>query len=153
MGTHPAEGPLGRQGIGTQGLQLLGILVGHLGQRTATQGLHHHDLDSRFLEFIVKVLGIGVLLPALLVERGMAPIEEIHLNLHEVPVILVVIVDKPVKHAHVAVIRKAQMAYAALLALADEEIEQTVVDETAVQVVQSTLPHAVHQIIVDVIHP
>ena len=83
----------------------------------------------------------------------MAPIQEIHLNLHEVPVILVIVVDEPVKRLHVAMIRESQMANAARLTLANEEIEQAIVDETAVQVLHPALPYAVQQVIIDVLYP
>ena len=81
----------------------------------------------------------------------MAPVEEVHLYLHEVPVILVIVVDEPVEDLNIAVIGEPQVAYATGLSLLEQEVEQPVVDKARVEVLHATLPDAVQQVVVDVV--
>ena len=81
----------------------------------------------------------------------MAPVEEVHLNLHKIPVILVVVVDEPVKHAHVAMIGESQVSYASCFALFHEEVEQAVIQESLLELFHAALPHTVHEVVIDVV--
>ena len=82
----------------------------------------------------------------------MSPVYVVQLNLHEIPVVFVVVVDEPVEDLHVSVIGEAEVANAACLALADEEVKQSVVDEARAEVVHAATTNGVHQVVVDVVH-
>ena len=151
MRAHPTEGPLGEAVIRTQGGQALNEFVIHTGQGTTSEGLHHDGLHADLLHLVVQVLGIGILPPARLVERGMAPIEVVHLNLGKVPVVLVLMVEQEVKHAHVTMVGEAQVADASRLALPQQELEQAVVQEAPLEGVHPAAANAMEQIIIDMV--
>ena len=81
----------------------------------------------------------------------MPPVEEVHLNLAEVPVVLLLAVEQPVEVAHVAVVREAEVLDAACLALLQQEVEDAVVEEASFQRFH-TAADAVEQVVVDVVH-
>ena len=81
----------------------------------------------------------------------MLPVEVVHLYLHEVPMILLVMVQQPVEGSHVAMIRESQMLDTSGLALLEQEIEDAVVEETSLQRVHAT-SDAMQQIVVDMVH-
>ena len=58
----------------------------------------------------------------------MLPVEIIQLNLHEVPVILVVIGQQVVKHGNLTMIGEAQIADNAFLALLEQVVENTIIN-------------------------
>ena len=80
----------------------------------------------------------------------MAPVEEVHLYLHEVPVVLILTVEQPVEVAHVAVIGESEVLDAAFLALLEQEFEHTVIEEASLQRVHATAD-TVEQVVVDVV--
>ena len=80
---------------------------------------------------------------------AVVPVEVVHLNLAEVPVVLVVVLHEPVVGALVAVIGESEIAYAALATLFDEEVDHAVVDEACLERVEAALSHAVQQVVVD----
>ena len=82
----------------------------------------------------------------------MSPIDVVQFNLHEVPVVFVVVVDEPVEDLHISVIREAKVADAPCLTLTDEEVEQPVVDEARTELIHAATPDRVQQIVVDVVH-
>ena len=82
----------------------------------------------------------------------MAPVEVVHLDLHEVPMVFILMVEQVIKHAHVAVVGEAQVADATGLALLQQELQQAVVHEALLQGIQSPAAHAVQQVVVDVVH-
>ena len=60
----------------------------------------------------------------------MAPIEEVHLYLHEVPVVVVLMVEQPVEGTHITMVGETQMLDAPSLSLCEEEVEESVVEES-----------------------
>ena len=81
--------------------------------------------------FIVQVFGIDVFLFNLV---GIAPIDIIHLNLGEIPMILVGEGNHLVELALLSMERPAEVADATFLALLHEEIEHAVVDKSLLEV-------------------
>ena len=151
MAAHPSEGPAGGAVLRTYGLELVCQFGSHAGEGSAAQGFHDDALDAQFLQFVVEVFGIGIATTPTSAVAGMTPVEEVHLNLHEVPVVLVVVVEQVVEHAHVAVVGETEVADAAFLALLHQEVEHAVVDESSAQGIESAAADAVQQVVVDVV--
>ena len=149
---HPAESPCGGRVLWAHSLQLIAELLRNLCQTASQQRFHHHRLYAGLLEFVVEILRVGVFLPTAIAQRGMSPVYVVQLNLHEIPVVFVVVVDEPVEDLHVSVIGETEVANAACLALADEEVKQSVVDEARAEVVHAATTDGVHQVVVDVVH-
>ena len=116
MRAHPAEGPTGCTVIGADGLQLVAELFGHLAKGTTTQRLHDDTLHTRLLTLVIQVLSIGILTPAI-PHRRMSPVEEVHLNLNKIEMVLLLMVEQPVKRTYIAMIRETQMTNTTCLAL------------------------------------
>ena len=150
VGAYPSEGPAGCAVVGSHGFHLTGEFLSHVTEGTSTQRFHHNALDTQFLAFAIEVFCIGIR-PTATTHRGMTPVEEIHLYLYEVPVVFVVVVEQPVEVAHVTVIRESQMLDTACFALLEQEIEDAVVEEAALQRVHAATD-AVQQVVVDMIH-
>ena len=105
MGTHPTEGPTSRAVVGVDGLQLIRQFLRHTSEGATTQGFHHDILNAQFLTFIIEVLCISIRSSAT-THRGMCPVEEVHLDLHEIPMVLIVVVEQPVEVTYITVIRE-----------------------------------------------
>ena len=147
---HPAEGPSGGAVVGVDGTQLVAELLGHASKCSATQRLHDDALNARLLAFVIEILCVGIH-PSTLLQRGMAPVEEVHLYLAEIPVVLLLMVEQPVEVAHVTVVREAQMSDAACLALLQQEVEHAIFQEALLQRVAATAD-AMQQVVVDMVN-
>ena len=112
------------------------------------QRFHDDALHAGFLAFGVEVFCVGVVAPSS-PDGSVAPVEVVHLYLHEVPVVFLLTVEEPVEGAHVAVVGEAEVPDAAGLSLCEEEVEEFVVDEPAVEVVHAATADAVEQVVVD----
>ena len=148
---NPSEGPSRRAVIRTQSGELLAEVIAHARQRTATQGLHHNGLHTGLLHLIIEILGIGIVPPTRFFERRMPPIKIIHLNLSKIPMVLILMIKQEIKHADIAMIGESQVANAASFTFPHQEIEQTVVEETGLEILNATASDAVEQIVIDVI--
>ena len=138
-----AERPGGDRALRLAGLELVGQLRGDLGQRAAAQRLHDHDGDLPLVQLLIEIVGAGVA-PA-----GVLPVHIVHLDLHEVPVVLVVQGHHVVEALLVAVEGEAEVADAPRLALLDEEVHDAAVLEAALVVFQ--VADGVQQVVVDVV--
>ena len=103
VGAHPTEGPAGCTVVRMYGLHLVCQFRRHSAKGTTTQRLHHDTLDTQFLAFAIQVFCIGIR-PSATTHRGVCPVEEVHLDLYEVPMIFIVVIQQPVKIAHITVI-------------------------------------------------
>ena len=150
MGAHPAEGPSCRAVVRMDSLQLVSQLAGHSSKGTSAQRFHDHTLHAHLLTFPVEVLRVSI--NATTTPHGcMTPVQEVHLDLHEVPFVFVLTVQQPVKVAHVAMIRETQVLDASCLTFLEQEFQHAVVQETPFQCLHATA-NAVQQVVVDVIH-
>ena len=111
------------------------------GQRPAAKRLHHNGLDPALVKFPVEILGVDI------VPRGVLPIDVVELDLREVP--MGPAIEHPVKELFLAVERPAEMADAPGLALGDQKIEDTVVEEPLFKIFVTA--DVVNQVIVEVI--
>ena len=132
------------------GFQLVGQFLCHAAKGSTSQRFHDDTLYARLLTFLIKILSIGIVAPAFLY-GGMSPVKEVHLNLHEVPVILLLTVEQPVEVAHVAVVGETKVLDASSLTLLEQEIENAVVEETSLERVHAAAD-AVKEVVVDMIH-
>ena len=82
----------------------------------------------------------------------MAPIQEVHLYLYEIPVILIIMIHQIVEHLYITMIRESQVTDSACLTLLHQEVEYTIIQESATKVIHTTATYAVQEIIVDIIH-
>ena len=83
----------------------------------------------------------------------MPPVQVIQLDLHEVPLELVMTRQQIVEHPDIPMIRKTQVADASGLALFQEEIHHPVVEETGIEQPHAVAPaHGMQQVIVDAVH-
>ena len=81
----------------------------------------------------------------------MAPVEEVHLYLYEVPVVFVVVVEQPVEGADVAMIGESEVTDTSSLALLQQEVEQPVVEEALLECVHTSAADAMEQVVVDIV--
>ena len=149
--THPTERPACDGVIGTQFLEAVDMSLGHLAQCATTERLHDDGLDIVLCQLVVEVLGISVT-PSFFSQRGMAPVEEVHLYLHEVPVILIIMLDEPVKDLDIAVIGESQVTDSPSLALLEQEVEHTVIQKARTEVLHTLATHTMEQIVIDVVN-
>ena len=119
-----AECPGGDATLGLALLQTGHDVVGHLGEASAEQRLHDDDGDAAVVEVVVEFLGGGI---------GELPVGIVHLNLHEVPMVLVVERHEAVPRVGVAVEGEAEIANLSLLALFQKEVHHAVIDIAAVE--------------------
>ena len=121
-------------------------IVGERRQAASEQWFHHHYGDAALVQLVVEVIGIVIN------ARGVAVIDIIQLNLHEIPMKFVVARQQVVESLDVAVIGEAEVADAPCFALLHQKIEQIVVDE-ALHEGGKPLADAydVQQIVVDVV--
>ena len=121
-------------------------MLGNIRQASAQQRFHHHYRNVLAAHLLVQVVGIHV------TSRCVLPVGIVQLNLHEVPVHLVVHGQCPVEFLFCTVERPAQVTNTSGFALLEQEVEQTVVKETALQAAFSGSTQHVQQVIVDVVH-
>ena len=83
----------------------------------------------------------------------MLPVKVIELNLHKVPLILVVLGKQHIEDIHIAVIGKTEVTDAARLTFGQQEIKNAVVDVAAVECSVRILAHThtVEKHIVDMV--
>ena len=140
---HVAEGPGGDGALGLPRLELVAQLRGDLRQGAAAQRLHDHDGNLPFVQLGVEVVGAGV------ASAGMLPVHVVHLDLHEVPVVLLVQGHHVVEALLVAVEGETEVADAARLALLHEEVHDAAVLEAVLEILAVT--DGVQQVVVDVV--
>ena len=145
FGADVAEGPRSHAVLRLALLEVRHDVVGHLRQTSAEQGLHDNDGDVPPHQFFVEVLA-GASLVLLVV-----PVDVVGLNLHEVPVILVVVCEGPVEDGDVAMEREAEVADAACFTLFHEPVEQSVVEVALMDRPHASAADAVQEQIVDVV--
>ena len=109
----PSESPFGGAVTRTLLLKFIFQFFADITQGSATQRLHDDTLDAELLTFIIEVLGVSVMLPA---RTGVSPVEEVHLNLNEVPMVFIVVVQEVVKSPYVTMIGETKVADASCLA-------------------------------------
>ena len=80
----------------------------------------------------------------------MAPVKEVHLNLAEVPVILLLMVEQPVKITDVTMIGESQVLDTTCLTLLHQEIEDAVIEETTLERIHAST-NAMQQVVVDMV--
>ena len=90
-------------------------------------------------------------MPPALTHRSMAPVQEVHLYLHEVPMIFVLMIQQPVEVAHIAMIRESQVLDTSGLALLQQEVEDAIIQKAPLQRLHATAD-AVQQVVVDIVH-
>ena len=151
MRPYPSESPPCGAVIRAHGLELSHHLGINPRQRTTTQGFHHYALHAGFLTLVVEVFGIGIM-ASTATNGGVTPVEEVHLYLHKVPVVVILMVEQPVEGTHITMVGKAQVLDAPCLPLSEEEIEEPVVDEAALEVVHSPAADAVEKVVVDMVY-
>ena len=100
-------------------------VVGDVRQASAQQRFHHHYRNVLAAHLLVQVVGIHI------TSQCVLPVGIVQLNLHEVPMHLVVHGQCPVEFLFCAVERPAQAADTSGFALLEQEVEQTVIKETA----------------------
>lgn len=155
-GQHPgirpreAEGPRRHAPAGFALLEAGDDVIVDLRQTAAQQRFHDDGRNAAPGQLAVEVLGVGVPRVDL---PGMPPVEVVHLDLHEIPPIAVVSGKQTVEDAYIAVVREAEVAYAARLAFGEEKIEHPVPDVAGLELLHAAAhAHAVQQHVVDVIH-
>ena len=157
-GQHPGErprkteGPRGDAPFGFALLEARHDVVGHVREAPAQQRFHDDGRDAALLQLAVEVLGIGVPLVDLL---GVAPVEVVELDLHEIPLVAIVFGEHAVEHADVAVVGEPEVADTPGLAFGQQEIEHAVVDVAGFELLHAVAAHAdaVQQQVVDVVGP
>ena len=82
----------------------------------------------------------------------MAPIQEVHLYLYEIPVILIIMIYQIVEHLYITMVRESQVTDPAGFTLLHQEIEYTIIQEPATKVIHTTATYTMQQIVVDIIH-
>ena len=135
-----AECPGGDATLGLALLQTGHDVVGHLGEASAEQRLHDDDGDAAVVEVVVEFLGGGI---------GELPVGIVHLNLHEVPMVLVVKRHEAVPRVGVAVEGEAEIANLSLLALFQKEVHHAVIDVAAVESGDASSSDGVEEVVVD----
>ena len=122
-------------------LEMCNHMVRQLRESSTKQWLHDDDRDIALGKLLIEIAAVA---------RN--PIDIVHLDLHEVPVILsfVVHLHHMVEHRVVAMIREAEVADLAFLLLSDKEIENAVADISLVEVLHAA-SDAVEKHIVDII--
>ena len=96
-------------------------MVRNLCQSSAKKRFHDHRLDSFAVKQALKVFCIGI------ASSGMGPVKPVELDLHEIPMVLVVQGYKAFESLLVSVERETEVADAACLALFQKEVDHTVV--------------------------
>ena len=97
-------------------------MVWHFGQTSAEQWFHNDNGDAALLEFFVEVLARASLVFLIV------PVNIVCLNLHEVPVIFVVMCQSPVEDSHIPMEGEAEVADASCLTLLHEPVKEAVVE-------------------------
>ena len=84
----------------------------------------------------------------------MSPVHVVQLDLHEIPVVFVVVVDEPVEDLHVSVIGEAQVTDASLLLLFYQPVQDAIVHKPLVEFLLCIAATAdgMQQQIVDIFH-
>ena len=147
-GTRVAEGP--RSGALRRAalLEPFDQMVVEPRKTPAEQRFHDHGRDAALLQLAVKVFGVDV------AARSVLPVDVVHLDLDEIPPRLTVVVHRQqvVEDLLVAVERPPEVADAPRLALAQQEVENAVVDEALVEGLDAfAAAHRVKQVVVEVI--
>ena len=150
VGAYPTEGPLGRTVVGTDCLELRGELRCHATKGSSAKGFHDDTLHAHLLTFIIKVFGIGIV-TATLAQGGMTPVEEIHLYLDKVPVVLILTVEEPVEIVDIAMIGESEVLDASGFTFLKEKVEDAIVEETPLERIHATAD-AVEQVVVDIVN-
>ena len=104
-------------------------------QTTAEQRFHDDCGDVQVGQAFVEIIGVDVVLVDIVC---MLPVDVVHLNLHEVPVIFVMIVEEPFDDALVAVERESEVTDAAGFALFLHKVDGSVVDVAFLEGVPAT---------------
>ena len=122
-------------------------VVRNIRQSATQQRLHNHHRDIALRQFIIHILSRHRS------PHSMVPIQVVHLNLHEVPRIVtsIMLLHTPVKRLLITVEREAQMTNPASLLFLPQEVIHTILEETLLRKFQTTLPHHVHQVVVNIV--
>ena len=65
--------------------------------------------------------------------------------------VFIIMVEQPVEHLHITVVGESEVTDASCLLLFHEEVEQSVVDESPVELIHTAAADAVHQVVVDIV--
>ena len=118
-------------------------MLRNLGKTSSQKRFHDHRLDTSLVEFFLQIFSLCIS------SRCMGPVDVIELNLHEIPVVLVVICHQLVKAFRSSVERESEVADASCLSLLEEILHHAVVDESLSESVAVT--DRVEKIVVDII--
>ena len=124
-------------------------IVGQIAQPASQEGLHDHGGNTSLLQLPIEVDGIGVSVVHLL---GVLPVHVVKLYLHKVPLVFVVLGEQIIKHLHVSMIGKTQVADAPGFTFLEQEVQHAVVQVALMEVFHAASSHAVQEHVVDVIH-
>ena len=83
--SHEPERPRSKRCFRITLLQPVRDALRRIGQTATLKRLHDHNRDFPLVQLVVQVLGIDITLAV-----GVLPVEVVHLDLHEIPVVLVV---------------------------------------------------------------
>ena len=136
LGIHPLQ--LGRDG------------VIELSEPAAQKRLHYDRRDVPRRKRLVEILRVEV---SVVHRLRVKPVDIIHLNLAEIPMVLVVMLDAPLERLRVAVEREAEVADASGGAFLQKPIYRPVLDVALGERLESAVADGVEKIEVDVVGP
>ena len=148
VGAAEAESPGRDRLVGLALLHLLGDGIRDVGQTTAQQGFHDDDRDAALVQFFIEIGSIGIS-PAV----GMVPVDEVHCNLDEVPVVSPAVVqgDEFVEFSGCAMEGESQIADASCFLLLDEEFHHPVLHVALFESRDAATADGVQEIIVEIV--
>ena len=146
VGTHEPERPGSQRGLRVPLLEPVHDASGRVRQAAALQRLHDHDRDLPPVQFIVQVLGVDIAHSV-----GVLPVEVVHLDLNEVPVVLVVQLQKLVELLLIAVEGKSELADLPFLPVRLKQVHHPVVHEPVVESLKASAAEGVEQVVVQIV--
>ena len=148
MGAAEAERPLCERRLRVEGGEFLRERVVVAREAAAEQRLHDDDGDVELRERLVEVLGVEVARVHLL---RVAPVDVVHLDLHEVPLVRAVALDAPLERLGVAVVGEAEAADAALCAQLGAPVQGAVFEVAPGERLEAAVANGVEEVVVDVV--
>ena len=146
VGTHEPERPGSQRRIRVPLLEPVHDAFGRIGETASLKRLHNHNRDLPLVQFVVQVLGIDIALAV-----GVLPVEVVHLDLDEVPVVLVVKFQKFIELLLITVEGKPELADLAFFPVCLKQIHHPVVHEPVIESLKASASEGVKQVVVQIV--